>query len=571
MSIKKSIKKAFFSVVIVLTIAIIVAIFLLKTTGKNYTNCINYYGISQGTTGKIGMDIYQSYNLANAMSFSKNEEVSQNAQSNFNALLTNMEELMKTLETCVEKQKFSVNSEPNNNQVQKIKDSFLTFKQDYEVYKSSLKKLIDLSSNSNNQSQMQEIINNEARAAYEQVSAEIVPLIDLLDEAAHMFLSQLLQGIILFIGIILLVLIIGYIVSVRITNKLSKKISVPAKQMAEAAKQLSEGNLNIQIMYSSEDEIGILADALKFTISSWKTYINEINRLMNEIAEGNFNIDVNANFKGDFSKIKEAIIKIINSLDYTLSEISNASNRVNSNSDNVSNSAKILADGSSEQATALQFLSNNMEQLAEQVKQSAQKAEQASQKATLAGSQINKSNQKMKNMINSMEVINKTSNEIQNIMNTIDDIASQTNLLALNAAIEAARAGEAGKGFAVVAEEIRELAGKSAEAAKDTAMLIEDSIKAVREGTQTADETAKFLEETVELAKDSVLLIDEIAGVSSEQSKFIDGVTENVEHISSVIQSNTAAAQESSATSEELYQQSSLLKEMVEKFKLKGV
>jgi len=76
----------------------------------------------------------------------------------------------------------------------------------------------------------------------------------------------------------------------------------------------------------------------------------------------------------------------------------------------------------------------------------------------------------------SMKEIATASEQTQKIVKTIDEIAFQTNLLALNAAVEAARAGEAGR-IRVVADEVRNLAMRAAEAAKTPSGLMEDIVR----------------------------------------------------------------------------------------------
>ena len=65
-------------------------------------------------------------------------------------------------------------------------------------------------------------------------------------------------------------------------------------------------------------------------------------------------------------------------------------------------------------------------------------------------------------------------------------------------------------------------------------------------------------------------MMDSIAKASKEQAEAITQITIGIDQISSVVQTNSATAEESAAASEELSGQAQILKELVRKFRLEG-
>lgn len=147
---------------------------------------------------------------------------------------------------------------------------------------------------------------------------------------------------------------------------------------------------------------------------------------------------------------------------------------------------------------------------------------------------------------------------------------NNTNILSLNPAVETAKVGKAGKGFAVAAEEVRNLATKSQESGKSTAALITESSNAVRDGMKITEETAETLNKVVESAAAVISIVGKVAEASSIQAESIHQVSIGVDQISSVVQNNSATAEQSAAASEELNSRSVILKNLVEKFKLEN-
>lgn len=299
-------------------------------------------------------------------------------------------------------------------------------------------------------------------------------------------------------------------------------------------------------------------------------FIEEIEGVLNGIADGNLDFTLKLSYEGDLARIEKAMHKISDSLNDTIGKINESADKVANEAGQLSSGAQTLSQGSAEQAASVEELAATITQIQDQIKDAASGALEAKDKANDSGRDILECNQQMGEMIKAMAEISDKSNEIGKIIKTIEDIAFQTNILALNAAVEAARAGAAGKGFAVVADEVRNLANKSQEASKNTSDLIEGTIRAVEKGTRIANDTADSLKGVVDASQETADTVQNIAEAANEQVSSIVQVTEGINQIASVVQANSSTAAESAVASETLLGQAEVLRELVDKFRLKA-
>lgn len=335
------------------------------------------------------------------------------------------------------------------------------------------------------------------------------------------------------------------------------------------ADDINRGLLHTETDYkASNDEMGEFVKTLIRTESTINTYITDIKDVLARMATGDFTAKPAIEYEGDFTAIKDSFTQINISLKEIISNIDNASGEVLLESRDISEGSRALAEGATRQAASIEQLSASINEISVKIKQSAENAAEAGSISAQSAEEITLQNGEVNKMMDAMGEIKQKSDEIRNIIKAIDDIAFQTNILALNASIEAARAGDAGKGFAVVADEVGNLASKSAESARLTGDLINATIAAVDRGTEIAQATAETMKEVTELATLANKHIGDISAASAEQAEFVAQVKIGVETISTVVQQNSATAQQTAAACADLSSQSDNLKRQIEKLKV---
>ena len=423
----------------------------------------------------------------------------------------------------------------------------------------------------------------QCRIAQEMAVNEITPLYEALDNATLELMNiniekeHALEGLCqaLEIGAIALMVVLLLCASVaakRIANVVSNGIAKPLAELEERVVAFSEGDIKTPFPTSSaKDEIAGLMNASHDMADTLQQIIEDVEGGCSAMAAGNFAVESNNAhlYVGDLRGLFDAINNMRDNVSEALREVEELATQVNVGASNLAEAAQDLAEGATDQAASVQEMLATMNTVSEGLKDTSASVEEAYVQALKCADDAQVSRTEMGNMVDSMNRISDTSKKIENIIAEIESIASQTNLLSLNASIEAARAGEAGRGFAVVADEIRNLADQSAKSAIDTRELVSNTLFEIEQGSKIAFKTADVLDGVVNAIQKIAETNNVLADNSKDQAYAVEQADIGIGRISEVVQSNSAAAEESSATSQELSAQAMSMHELVSRFQLK--
>ncbi len=333
---------------------------------------------------------------------------------------------------------------------------------------------------------------------------------------------------------IVVILVIAVIGCLLVSRGIAKSI----QSSMDVVKQISEGNLNVEIeqsMLDRKDEAGALScntqtlidnlSAMIGKISNNTMTLNASSEEMNAAAGqagnavGNINDDLHnmltgaVEQTGNAQNIKNSIHNMNIHLEKTLGEV-----------DHLSDETKAMLDVRNDVDKSL--------------------------------NQLDASNQDVMTEVENIQKQTQQNNEsVEKIIAAvgyISDIADQTNLLSLNASIEAARAGETGKGFAVVAEEIGKLANQSNEASTEISELVNllsynssqtmdimDSVQdAMNDQTKKLVETANIFKQLQEHVSHVADGVDVIRDATVQLGKETDEIGKDIKNLSDIAQRN---------------------------------
>lgn len=331
----------------------------------------------------------------------------------------------------------------------------------------------------------------------------------------------------------------------------NSKASIQQAFAEQASLQSNSGFVTIMVIFLSVIFSVVVAF---FILKGIVTSISKVNLGLKEISEGNLDVELDIDRGDQIGELAKNMIKMRDSLISIIKNIRSGSQNINSASEQLSSMSVSMSKGSSAQAASAEQVSSAMEQMLATILQNSSNADQTNNLALESLDSIKKVGEASKKNLT-------TTSQITEKIEIINDIAFQTNLLALNAAVEAARAGEYGKGFAVVASEVRKLAEQSKAAAADINKVSKQVVEVVSESSELINDVIPKIEQTS-------LLVQEVAASSQEQKNGAEEINSSILHLSSVTQQNASSSEQLSSTAEELSAQTEGLIDMVSVFNI---
>ncbi|WP_047153054.1 methyl-accepting chemotaxis protein [Aneurinibacillus tyrosinisolvens] len=336
--------------------------------------------------------------------------------------------------------------------------------------------------------------------------------------------------------IIIVVSIFTLALGIAIALYISRIISRPVSAVAEAAKEIANGNLSIpDINVKNKDEIGEMAQ-------SFNEMKQNLHQFVRKVSEGSEQVAASSE---ELYASSEQSSQAANQVAEVVAEISSATEGQMKSMEENKKSME-------ESAVGLQRIAESATNVSETSVEVLREAKQGNEI-------INKTIRQMQGISTSVQGaatvvhdLGENSKQIGQIIEVISDIANQTNLLALNAAIEAARAGEHGKGFAVVADEVRKLAEQSRQSSEQIATLIQDIQQNTSHAITVMEQGTKEVESGTVIANQAGEAFHHILTSIQRVTDQVQEVSAATEQISASTQQLTASVEQLTRTSEEI-------------------
>jgi len=358
---------------------------------------------------------------------------------------------------------------------------------------------------------------------------------DIQTEFYHMLLS--------YAASIVLILVVMLAISIFFGRRLAGGI----QKVEGNLRKIEEGDLSFEIdsrLIGRSDEIGKIAQSLNQVKLSLAGMIGEVSHASTQLKHSS----------EDFSEKFGDITNSINDTNCAIDEMAKGTASLAEETETVNEKVQKLGDVIDIEKSEMDKLETSVDTMMKFSDGASESIKKLYEISDITNHAIQIVSEQTKQTSESAVHINK-------MVEVIKNMTSQTNLLSLNASIESARAGEAGRGFAVVAGEIRNLAEKSAESAAGIEKIVQELTTNVSISTERMQEVMTNVEEQLKQLKETqaafdnlykeINIVDDVAMTIGKQTDILNElktvVADSVCNLGSVVEENSASAQETSA------------------------
>ncbi len=413
------------------------------------------------------------------------------------------------------------------------------------------------------------------------------------------------------------VLILGVFLTVIIT----KGIVNPIRKVANAAKSMAVGDLNVEVDDESKDEIGMLGQSFRKMIESTKEQVSAADK----IADGDLTMEIKIRSEEDvlaksLTRMVENIKTQVNAADKIADGDLGVKIEIRSEKDALGKSLTRMIDNITEQAEVANKIANgdlktqlkvrsekdvlgkSLAQMIENLKGVVENVKKAADNVSAGSQELSSTSQEMSQGASEQAAAaEEASSSMEQMAANIKQNASNAQETEKIAVKSAGNAKVGGDAVGKTVDAMKEIANKIniiEEIARQTNLLaLNAAIEAARAGEHgkgfavVASEVRKLAErsqtaagEISELSGSSVEiaekagellaqivpdiqrtseLVQEITAASNEQNNGAEQVNNAIQQLNQVIQQNAAGAEEAASTSEELSSQAEQLQDTI--------